>query len=115
MPRPRPAFLGKTEAFGEAGSHCIGNLKAGDHQRAASRDLLGAPHAVDEDAIQLPGKLAAESPWVGHQREPVDRAGELDRHRFDSGSSRCARAAATWSASRRASARATARPCVVMR
>ena len=90
-----------------------------ESRRSSARgesNLLGAPHAIDEDAIQLPGKLAPESPWVGHQREPVGaaRATRSSPFRLRQQPVRTCRGDLIGQPPR-FRPRATARPCVVMR
>lgn len=87
------------DAFREAGRQRVGNVK----HRPARAPVL-------ENALQLRGELPPEPARIRQQCQPVEQAGDLQR--FAPGSRRCARA--TWSARRRASARAMVRPCAVI-
>ena len=111
---PGPPFDLGTRPLCQAGQQCVDHVVAGKQRRARARLLPGLSQALDQDAIQLGAEVAPKAPRVSHERQPVSGARDCDRHRFDSGSSRWARAAATWSARRRASALATDRPCAVI-
>ena len=115
MPGKGPALDKNARAFGGAGNERVADLIAREQRGAPPRVPPRALEAVDEDPIELAAELLPEPAWIGPERQPVNGARKRDRHRFDSGRSRCARATATWSASRRASALATERPCAVMR
>ena len=107
---PCPAFGSQAAPLGNAGRERIGNVVAGERGDAPLRLAAGRRKPLHEDSIQLLSELATEPARIRGQRDPMNRARDLDRHRFDSGRRRWARAAATWSARRRASARATVRP-----
>ena len=96
-------------AFGGSGDHPVGQFVPGED--GGTPPGRRAVEALLEDPFQFVTELVPKVIRVGVQRDAVQRAGEtMAGHFLDSGSSRWARAASTWSASRRASARAVARP-----
>lgn len=113
MSRPQPRRGNDAPTFGHAGKRRVAR-QIKDQQCSAQRRCLGViAQAAVEDALEFLSKLAAETGRVRDQRGSVQEPREP--HRLDSGSSRCARAASTWSASLRASAFATVRPWAEIR
>ncbi len=101
-------------AFGRARNEGIADFEAGENEGTLHRRRSFEP--LLEDSVQLVAELAPEAGRIRVQRRTVQSASRpLPLHFLDSGNSRCARAASTWSARRRASARAVARPWAVIR
>ena len=114
MARPCPAFVAAVSARGEAGEDRVHELGERERQRLGRRSAARQP--LEKGLVQLGTELSPEPRRIGEKRKTVQCAGgTMTVHRFGSGSRRWARAASTWSASRRASACAVARPCAVIR
>lgn len=86
---------------GYAGRDGIENFEEREAER--SRETA-TTQPLAKDVLQLVAELTPELPGVSQQCRAIERRKSCGSHRFDSGSSRCPRAASTWSARRLASA-----------
>src|SRR5688572_11014705 len=115
MTGPCPEFPQLAATLRDPGGNRVEQAKQRNGRTAASCAI----DARLENPVHFSSELAAEGARVCEQREAVEDPGErIDdghAHRRESGSSRWARAASTWSARRLASALATSRPCAVIR
>ncbi len=58
---PGPSLDGAAPAFGGSGSQRVGNLKAGDHDRAMARVLPSVLNTLNENAIEFRRELPPET------------------------------------------------------
>lgn len=114
MARPGPDFAAVSGAFSHTRQQSVDDAEAG--QRGGVRSSVRLFEALLAYACQLVAELVPEPSGIRAEGDAVQRVGDaVVSHFLDSGRSRWARAASTWSARRRASALAVVRPWAVIR